>query len=192
MFQHHRCCGFNSPGLPNDSAGYPELAYVVRGTTPSVLRFLSVIRHESPRYNHAFSKKAQHLQRWISLRMLTQGRLVPRQPWAIKRTTPTALHRKGIFIAKYIHGNINIISTALRHYNIHNVKNIHWNIDITSPLLYRYNIHNGWCIHSNIDIKSTALHHEGIYIAKYIYENISTKHTALRGCNIHNRKHIHR
>ena len=102
-FQHHRCYAFDSPGLPNDSADYPGLAYVVCGTMPSVLRFLSVIRHEYPRYNHAFSKKTQHLQRWISLRMLTQGRLVPRQPWAIKRTTPTALHHEDIFIAKYIH-----------------------------------------------------------------------------------------
>ena len=181
---------------------------------PSVLRFLSVIRHEYPRYKPAFSKKAQHLWRWIPLRMLTQGRLVPRQPWAIKRTTPTALHHKGIFIAKYIHGNINIISTALRCYNIHNgiyihryigikhtalyherifiAKYIHWNTDITPTALRGYNIRNDWCIHSNIGIKSTALHHEGIYIAKYIYENISTKHTALRGCNIHNGKHIHR
>ena len=34
MFQRRRCCAFDSPGLPNDSAGYPGLAYVVRGTTP--------------------------------------------------------------------------------------------------------------------------------------------------------------
>ena len=63
VFQRHRCCVFDSPGLPNDSADYPGLAYVVCGTMPSVLRFLSVIRHESPRYSHAFSKKAQHLWR---------------------------------------------------------------------------------------------------------------------------------
>ena len=25
MFQHRRCCVFDSPGLPNDSAGYPGL-----------------------------------------------------------------------------------------------------------------------------------------------------------------------
>ena len=99
---------------------------------PSVLRFLSVIRHEYPRYKPAFSEKAQHLWRWIPLRMLTRGRLVPRQPRAIKRTTPTALHHKGIFIAKYIHGNINIISTALRCYNIHNGTYIHGDIGIKS------------------------------------------------------------
>ena len=34
MFQHHRCCVFDSPGLPNDSAGYLGLMYVVWGTTP--------------------------------------------------------------------------------------------------------------------------------------------------------------
>ena len=129
-FQHHRCYAFDSPGLPNDSADYPGLAYVVCGTMPSVLRFLSVIRHEYPRYNHAFSKKTQHLQRWISLRMLTQGRLVPRQPWAIKRTTPTALHHEGIYIAKYIHGDIGTKFITLHRYNIRHGWCIHWNISI--------------------------------------------------------------
>ncbi|WP_281625599.1 lipopolysaccharide modification acyltransferase [Segatella salivae] len=62
-YQRRRCCAFDSPGLPNDSAGYPGLVYVVWGTTPSVLRFLCVICHESPCYNHAFIEKAQHLQR---------------------------------------------------------------------------------------------------------------------------------
>ncbi|MBF1547956.1 MAG: DNA-directed RNA polymerase [Prevotella salivae] len=33
-FQRRRCCAFDSPGLPNDSEGYPGLVYVVRGTTP--------------------------------------------------------------------------------------------------------------------------------------------------------------
>ena len=33
-FQRRRCYAFDSPGLPNDSAGYPGLTYVVRGTTP--------------------------------------------------------------------------------------------------------------------------------------------------------------
>ena len=33
-FQRRRCCAFDSPGLPNDSAGYPGLTYVVRGTPP--------------------------------------------------------------------------------------------------------------------------------------------------------------
>ena len=33
MFQHHRCCDFDSPGLPNDSAGYPGLVQELWGTT---------------------------------------------------------------------------------------------------------------------------------------------------------------
>ena len=95
-FQRRRCCAFDSPGLPNDSAGYPGLVYVVRGTTPSVLRFFWLIRYKFPHYKHVFTEKAQHLRRWISLRMFTRGRLVPRQPRAIKRTTPTALRDKTI------------------------------------------------------------------------------------------------
>ena len=98
MFQRHRCCAFDSPGLPNDSAGYPGLVDIVRGTTPSVLRFLCVIRHKSPRYNHAFTEKTQHLRRWISLRTFTWGRLVPRQPRAIKGTTRTELHGEVIMM----------------------------------------------------------------------------------------------
>ena len=39
MVQLGTSCSFDSPGLPNDSAGYPGLAYSVWGTTPSVLRF---------------------------------------------------------------------------------------------------------------------------------------------------------
>ena len=69
-FQRHRCCAFlisslsigkttqrmfaeltnpiggsafDSPGLANDSAGYPGLAYGLWGTTPSVLRFFNFI-----------------------------------------------------------------------------------------------------------------------------------------------------
>ena len=97
-FQRRRCCAFDSPGLPNDSAGYPGLVDIVRGTTPSVLRFLCVIRHESPRYTHAFTEKAQHLQRWIPLRSFTRGRLVPRQPRAIKSTTRTELRDEIIVV----------------------------------------------------------------------------------------------
>ena len=129
MHQCHRCYAFDNPGLPNDSADYPGVAHGLRGTTPSVLRFLSVIRHEFPHYNHVFSKKAQHLQRWISLQPFTQGRLVPHQPWAIKRTTPTALHHKDNYITKYILLYIGIISVALHCCYIHKGGCIHWNID---------------------------------------------------------------
>ena len=96
MFQRRRCCVFDSPGLPNDSAGYPGLAYGLRGTTPSVLRFFWLIRHEIFHCKRAFTEKAQHLRRWISLRTFTRGRLVPRQPRAIKRTTRTELRGETI------------------------------------------------------------------------------------------------
>ena len=69
-----------------------QLYYEMRVSTPSVLRFLSAICHKCLRYTHAFTEKAQHLRRWISLRTFTRGRLVPRQPRAIKSTTRTELH----------------------------------------------------------------------------------------------------
>ena len=119
IFQRRRCCAFDSPGLSSDSADYPGLRYCLRGTTPSVLRFLWLIRHKMFLYNHAFTEKAQHLQRWISLRTFTQGRLVPRQPWAIKSTTRTELRRCDILNGKCIHGNIGIKNTALHYYHIH-------------------------------------------------------------------------
>ena len=132
IFQRRRCCAFDSPGLPNDSAGYPGLRYSVRGTTPSVLRFFGLIRHKRFHCKRAFIEKAQHLWRWISLRTFTRGRLVPRQPRAIKRTTRTELHHEGICIAKFIHWNTGIKYTALYRCNIDNVKYIHRNIDIKS------------------------------------------------------------
>ena len=94
-------------------------------STSLVLRFLSAIRHECPRYNHAFIEKAQHLQRWISLRTLTRGRLVPRHPWAIKSTTPTALHNAGIYIAIFIHWNTGISPTAFPVGNTLNIGCLH-------------------------------------------------------------------
>jgi len=48
------------------------------------------------------------------LRMFTRGRLVPRQPWAIKRTTRTELRDENIYIAKFIHWNNGAIPTQLR------------------------------------------------------------------------------
>ena len=72
--------------------------------------------------------------------LIAQGRLVPRQPRAIKRTTPTALHHEAIYNGRYIHGNIDINSTALCRCNIHNGKYIHGNIGIISAGLYHYNI----------------------------------------------------
>ena len=104
-----------------------------------------------------FLKKTQHLRRWISLRMLTQGRLVPRQPRAIKRTTPTALRRCNIRNDGFIHGNVGIIFTALYRCNIRNYGFIHGNADIISMALRGCNIHHGGFIHGNADIISTAL-----------------------------------
>ena len=49
----------------------------------------------------------------MKLVSITRGRLVPRQPRAIKRTTRTELHHEGIYITKYIHWNIDTILTAL-------------------------------------------------------------------------------
>ena len=75
---------------------------------------------------------------------------IARQPWAIKRTTLTALRDESIYIVKYIHWNTSIKHVALR----------------------RCNIHNGEYIHQNIGIKNMTLHHESISIAKRIYWNI--------------------
>ena len=67
--------------------------------------------------------------------MLPQGRLVPRQPWAIKRTTPTALRGYNIRHGGFIHGNVGIISMALRGYNIRHGGFIHGNAGIISTTL---------------------------------------------------------
>ena len=48
-----------------------------------------------------------------------------RQPWAIKRTTPTALHHASIYIAIFIHWNTDITPTALPIGNTHNIGCLH-------------------------------------------------------------------
>ena len=133
MFQRRRCCVFDSPGLPNDSAGYPGLTYDLRGTTPSVLRFLSVIRYKSPRYTHVFTEKAQHLRRWISLRSFTRGRLAPRQPRAIKNTTRTELRDETILGVAWLiikRKTICVISSCKIRQNM-------WPFDAFYPLKWR-------------------------------------------------------
>ena len=45
--------------------------------------------------------------------MLTRGRLVPRQPRAIKRTTRTELHHERIYNGRYINWNIGIFCYLL-------------------------------------------------------------------------------
>ena len=79
--------------------------------------------------------------------MLTRGRLVPRQPRAIKRTTRTELHHEGIYITKYIHWNYGTISTALRSCDIRNGGYIHLDIGITPTALHDESIYHGGYIH---------------------------------------------
>ena len=47
------------------------------------------------------------------MRTFTRGRLVPRQPRAIKSTTPTALRDEGIYHGRYNHRNIGTTPKAL-------------------------------------------------------------------------------
>ena len=79
--------------------------------------------------------------------MLPRGRLVPRQPRAIKRTTRTELRGENIHYGGYIHGNAHIISTAFRGYNIRNYGFIHGNAGIIFTALHGYNIRHGGFIH---------------------------------------------
>ena len=74
--------------------------------------------------------------------MLTQGRLVPRQPRAIKRTTRTELRGENIRHGGFIYGNADIISTALCGYNIRHGGFIHGNADIIFTALHHCNIRN--------------------------------------------------
>ena len=57
--------------------------------------------------------------------MFTRGRLVPRQPRAIKGTTRTELRGEGMYIAKRVYWNTSTTPTALRRCNIHNGGYIH-------------------------------------------------------------------
>ena len=96
MFQRRRCCAFSAQFAINFGIRKRQSWYKKNVSTPSVLRFLSVIRHESPHYNHVFSKKAQHLWRWISLWTFTRGWRGTSLPRAIKNTTRTELHGETI------------------------------------------------------------------------------------------------
>ena len=59
------------------------------------------------------------------MRTFTRGRLVPRQPRAIKRTTRTELRDENIRSDRCVHWNIGITPTALHGRNIHYAKYIH-------------------------------------------------------------------
>ena len=136
-FQRRRCCAFSAQFAINFGIKKRQSWYKKNVSTPSVLRFLSVIHHESPHYNHVFSKKAQHLRRWISLWTLTRGRLVPHQPRAIKRTTRTELRDENIHGNRCIHWNISMTPTALRGESIHHSGYIHWNLGVFCNLFIR-------------------------------------------------------
>ena len=69
--------------------------------------------------------------------MLTRGRLVPRQPRAIKRTTRTELHHEGIAVAKYFYWNTGMTPTTLCRCDIHNGEYIHRNIGTFCYLFIR-------------------------------------------------------
>ena len=121
-----------------------------------MLRFLSAIRHKSPRYNHAFTEKAQHRWRWIPLRILTRGRLVPRQPRAIKRTTRTELRDENIRSDRCVHWNNSITPTALHGCNIHYNKYIHCQTITTQMVLATNGMYIVWGLIGNnepVDIK---------------------------------------
>ena len=139
-----------------------------------MLRFFELIRHKRVHYKRAFTEKAQHLRRCISLRTLPRGRLVPRQPRAIKRTTRTELHHEGISIGKYIYQNIGIKNVALHHESISIAKYIYWNTSTTPTALRRCNIHNGEYIHQNIGTKNMALHYCNIHNGGCIHWDIGT------------------
>jgi len=94
--------------------------------------------------------------------MFTRGRLVPRQPRAIKRTTRTELRGEAIAgvmllqrrcvvttykIAKFIHWNIGTISTALHDAGIYIAIFIHWNTGTTLTALPVGNTLNIGCLH---------------------------------------------
>ena len=79
--------------------------------------------------------------------MLTRGRLVPRQPRAIKRTTRTKLRNENICCDRCVHWNIGTTPTALHNAGIYIAIFIHWNTDITPTALPIGNTLNMRCLH---------------------------------------------
>ena len=88
-----RCkrCTFDSPGLASESEVYPGAFAVSGNNAVGVVPFIP--RHFIAAFH---AENVQHLRRWISLQILTRGRLVPRQPRAIKGTTRTELRGETI------------------------------------------------------------------------------------------------
>ena len=98
------------------------------------------------------------------MRILTRGRLVPRQPRAIKRTTRTELRDENIRSDRCVHWNIGIIPTALRRYHIRYAKYIHGNIGINSTALHGRNINYAKYIHCQTITTQMALVTNEIYL----------------------------
>ena len=114
-----------------------------------------------------------------------------RQPWAIKRTTLTALHHESIHIEKFIHWYTGTIPMTLRRYNMQNCRYIHWYTGTIPMTLRRYNIYHGGYIHYNTGIKYIALHKRNIHYVGYIHWNTDTTPTALPIGNTHNIGYLH-
>ena len=98
------------------------------------------------------------------MRTFTRGRLVPRQPRAIKRTTRTELRDENIRSDRCVHWNIGIIPTALRRYHIRYAKYIHGNIGINSTALHGRNINYAKYIHCQTITTQMALVTNEIYL----------------------------
>ena len=99
--------------------------------------------------------------------MLTRGKLVPRQPRAIKRTTPTALQNEGIYIAKYFHWNTGAIYTTLHGYNIPIGGYIQWNTTVKPTALRACYIRNILHIHYRFDHGTNIF---GVHFTRYLCE----------------------
>ena len=143
-------------------------------------------------YNHAFTEKAQHLQRWISLQTFTRGRLVPRQPRAIKRTTRTELHHEDIYIVKYIHWNIDINPTALQVENNHHERFIHWKLTAIFVALRGEDIYISGYIYRECSMNPMALHGENNHLERFIHWKLTAIFMTLRGEGIYNSGYVYR
>ena len=103
--------------------------------------------------------------------MFTRGRLVPRQPRAIKNTTRTELRGESIQGGRYSHWNINITPMVLHCYNIRHRRCVHWNNGITPTFLRHYNIHKNKNIHWNFGITPMVIHDDNIAVLMLLIIN---------------------
>ena len=96
----HRGSAFDSPGLPNDSAGYPGLIRSVGGTTPSVLRFFNFIcwNSEHKIRTHSYSKKTQHRWRCSFAYICRQGNSLRSPTLPYKERNPYGVRQSVNFL----------------------------------------------------------------------------------------------